>query len=180
MARIIEEALYDYLTVLVSSSVTLDEQDISEYMTSLKIERGGDVVVGGFSTVDVGICTIELIETVGDEFLFGLQANDVVNIYSEIATDPDERSIFVGRINDIYYTYGLDSTQVLKKYITLTITDSVQTMANFQIDGVTDPAYNGQYWEQRIDILRDVVLGSGITGINIEVPEYGGSRIYQI
>jgi hypothetical protein len=149
---------YDYLRVRVQNKSTLAWTEILSDGNELQIERGGTVGVLGLDSVQVGIATLVLYNSLDPAVVSTLSPKMLIQVYSTQFATPDEGSIYLGQIADINSSYTLNTTTFqVDTYVTITATDAVQAHANVTVPGVITTA-GYQRWEERIATLAPYAI----------------------
>lgn len=154
---------YDYLRVRVQNKSTLAWTEILSEGNEVSIDRGGTTGVLGLDSVNVGIATIVLYNSLDPAVVSTLSPRMPIQVYSTQFATPDDGSIYVGTIADIASSYFMNTrTFSIDTYVTITAVDAVQAHANVTVPGVTTTA-GYQRWEERISTLQPYAL----TTINV-------------
>jgi hypothetical protein len=154
---------YDYLRVRVQDKSTLAWTEILSEGNELVIDRGGNVGVLGLDSVQVGIATLVLYNSLDPAVVATLSPKMLIQVYSTQFATADEGSIYLGQIADINSTYTLNTTTFsVDTYVTITATDAVQAHANVIVPGV-DTTAGYERWEDRINTLEPYA----ITTVNV-------------
>lgn len=154
---------YDYLRVRVQNKSTLAWTDILSAGNELQIERGGTVGVLGLDSVNVGLATIVLYNSLDPAVVSTLSPKMPIQVYSTQFATPDEGSIYLGTIADIQSQYVLNTqTFAIDAYVSITAVDAVQAHSNVVVPGITTTA-GYQRWEERISTLSPYA----ITTVNV-------------
>lgn len=149
---------YDYLRVRVQNKSTLAWTEIMSAGNELQIQRGGTVGVLGLDSVQVGIATLVLYNSLDPAVVATLSPKMLIQVYSTQFATPDEGSVYLGQIADINSSYTLNTTTFqVDTYVTITATDAVQAHANVTVPGVTTTA-GYQRWEERIATLAPYAI----------------------
>ena len=154
---------YDYLRVRVQDKSTLAWTEIMSAGNEVQIQRGGTVGVLGLDSVNVGIATIVLYNSLDPAVVATLSPKMKIQVYSTQFASADAGSIYLGTIADITSEYVLNSqTFAIDTYVSITAVDAVQAHANVTVPGVTTTA-GYQRWEERISTLAPYA----ITTVNV-------------
>lgn len=154
---------YDYLRVRVQDKTTLAWTEIMSAGNEVQIDRGGTVGVLGLDSVNVGIATVVLYNSLDPAVVATLSPKMKIQVYSTQFATPDEGSIYIGQIADINSTYTMNTrTFAVDTYVTITATDAVQAHSNVNVPGITTSA-GYQRWEDRISTLAPYA----ITTVNV-------------
>ncbi len=154
---------YDYLRVRVQDKTTLAWTDILSAGNELQISRGGTVGVLGLDSLNVGIATLVLYNSLDPAVVSTLSPKMAIQVYSTQFATPDEGSVYLGAISDINSSYVLNTrTFEIDTYVTITAVDAIQAHANITVPGVITTA-GYERWEERIDTLEPYA----ITTVNV-------------
>jgi len=154
---------YDYLRVRVQNKTTLAWTEILAEGNEVQVSRGGTVGVLGLDSVNVGLATIVLYNSLDPAVVSTLSPKMAIQVYSTQFATPDEGSIYLGTIADITSEYVLNSqTFSVDTYVSITAVDAVQAHSNVTVPGVTTTA-GYERWEERIATLEPYA----ITTINV-------------
>jgi hypothetical protein len=154
---------YDYLRVRVQNKSTLAWTEIMDVGNEVQIQRGGNAGVLGLDSVDAGILSMTLYNSLDPAVVNTLQPKMKIQVYSTQFATPDEGSIYLGNIVDINSAYFLNNKDFdIDTYVTITAVDAVQSHSNIQIPGVVTAA-GFHRWEERIGVLAP----SAITTVNV-------------
>jgi hypothetical protein len=154
---------YDYLRVRVQNKSTLAWTEIMAAGNEINIDRGGFAGILGLDSVNVGLATFVLYNSLDPAVVSTLSPKMPIQVYSTQFATPDEGSIYLGTIADVSSQYVLnDRTFAIDTYVTITAVDAVQAHANITVPGVTTAA-GYQRWEERISTLQPYA----ITTVNV-------------
>lgn len=149
---------YDYLRLRVQDKTTLAWTEILSAGNEVQIDRGGNSGVLGLDSVNSGIATIVLYNSLDPAVVSTLQPKQKIQLYSTQFATPDAGSIYLGNIVDINSEYVQNSrTFAIDTYVTITAVDAVQSHANVTVPGITT-ATGFQRWEERISALAPFSL----------------------
>ncbi len=154
---------YDYLRIRVQNKSTLVWTEILSAGNEVQIQRGGTVGVLGLDSVNVGLATIVLYNSLDPAVVATLSPRMPVQVYSTQFATPDEGSVYLGTIADINSAYVLNTTTfAIDTYVSITAVDAIQAHSNITVPGVTTTA-GYERWEERIATLEPYA----ITDINV-------------
>lgn len=154
---------FDYLQVRVQNKSTLAWTNILSAGNELQITRGGTTGVLGLDSLDVGIATLVLYNSLDPAVVSTLSPKMAIQVYSTQFATPDAGAIYTGTIADINSTYVMNTrTFDIDTYVTITAVDAVQAHANITVPGVTT-TLGYQRWEERISTLAPYA----ITTVNV-------------
>lgn len=154
---------YDYLRVRVQNKTTLEWTEIMSEGNEVQIQRGGTVGVLGLDSVNAGVLSITLYNSLDPAVVNTLQPKMKIQVYSTQFATPDLGSVYVGNIVDINSDYFMNASDFeIDTYVTVTAVDAVQSHSNIQIPGVVTAA-GFHRWEERIGVLAP----SAITTVNV-------------
>lgn len=149
---------YDYLRVRVQNKSTLAWTEILSEGNELQIERGGTVGVLGLDSLNVGLATLVLYNSLDPAVVSTLSPRMNIQVYSTQFATPDEGSVYLGTIADINSTYVLNTrTFSIDTYVSITAVDAIQSHSNITVPGVTTTA-GYQRWEERIATLAPYAI----------------------
>jgi hypothetical protein len=154
---------YDYLRVRVQNKSTLAWTEIMDVGNEIQIERGGSAGVLGLDSVNSGIMSMTLYNSLDPAVVNTLQPKMKIQVYSTQFATPDLGSIYVGNIVDINSQYFLNERKFdIDTYVTITAVDAVQSHANISVPGIVTAA-GFHRWEERIGVLAPLA----ITTVNV-------------
>lgn len=162
---------YDYLRVRVQNKSTLAWTEVLSEGNQLTIDRGGSVGILGLDSLNVGLATLVLYNSLDPAVVATLAPNMPIQVYSNQYSTPELGAIYTGIITDINSQYVLNrQTNAIDTYVSVTAVDAVQAHANIVVAGVSTAA-GYQRWEERIATLAP----SAIT--TVTVPEINANTI---
>lgn len=142
----------------MQDKTTLAWTEILSAGNEVQIERGGTAGVLGLDSVNAGLATIVLYNSLDPAVVSTLQPKQKIQLYSTQFATPDAGSIYLGNIVDINSEYVLNSLyQQVDTYVSITAVDAVQSHANVTVPGITTAA-GFQRWEERIGALAPFSL----------------------
>ena len=151
---------YDYLRVRVQNKTTLAWTEIMSAGNEIQIERGGTTGVLGLDSVNAGLATFVLYNSLDPAVVSTLQPKQLIQLYSTQFATPDLGSIYLGNVVDINSSYMMNPlTLEIDTYVSITAVDAVQSHANVNVPGVVTSA-GFQRWEERIATLAPYALTS--------------------
>lgn len=149
---------YDYLRLRVQDKTTLAWTEILSAGNEVQIDRGGTAGVLGLDSVNSGIATIVLYNSLDPAVVSTLQPKQKIQLYSTQFATPDAGSIYLGNIVDISSEYVQNTrTFSIDTYVSITAVDAVQSHANVTVPGITT-TLGYQRWEERISALAPYAL----------------------
>jgi hypothetical protein len=149
---------YDYLRVKVKDKVTGVYTDIMSAGNEIQIERGGTVGVLGLDSINAGILSMTLYNSLDPAVVSTLSPGMEILVHSTQFATIGPGTIYSGNIVDINSSYFMNTRDFdIDTYVTITAVDAVQSHANVTVPGITTTA-GFQRWEERIDTLVPYAL----------------------